>query len=454
MAIDGTPIGTFHDDGYGDVCITDALVLSNGPHILTANELAPKPGNPVTPFSFTVDTVPPSVPSQPSLDPSTDSGVKGDDITNVISPRLDGTSDPSVSISVYDGTELVGGALADSSGRWGVTVIPLASGVHSLTARAMDEAGNLSSASPALLLTIDTTPPPAPPAPTLDPASDIPPTGYDTTTVTTPTIDGVGTGAGFTINVYRDGTDAATTTADTSGGWQFVLPTLGVGSHTVTATTTDLAGNTSPPSATLTLVIITGSVSDPAAPALSVTAGRASAALSWTTPADGGAVITGYNVYRATTSGSETLLTSVGADTTTYADSAVTAGTTYYYQVTATNSVGESLHSNEGSASIAASDPAAPALSVTVGSASVDLSWTTPADGGAAITGYNIYRGTTSGSEKLLSIVGSATSTYTDAAATKGTRYHYRITATNSVGESPPSNEVSAKMRRHRNGGK
>jgi hypothetical protein len=350
VAIDGTSIGTFHGNGYGDACITDALVLSNGPHVLTANELAPHAGNPVTPFSFTVDTVPPSVPSQPSLDPGTDSGVKGDDITNVTSPLLDGTSDPSVSISVYDGTELVGGARADSSGHWQVSVIPLASGVHSLTARAMSEAGTLSSASPALLLTIDTTPPPAPPAPTLDPASDVPPTGDDTTTVTTPTIDGVGVGAGSIITIDLDGTDVGTTEASSSGSWQFVLPAMSLGSHSVAATATDVAGNTSPPSATLDLDIITGSVSDPAAPALSATVGSASVALSWTTPADGGTAITGYNIYRGTASGSETLLISVGSATTTYTDAAVRKATMYHYRITATNSVGESVRSNEVSA--------------------------------------------------------------------------------------------------------
>jgi hypothetical protein len=349
-AIDGTPIGTFHGNGYGNACITDTLVLSNGPHVLTADELAPNPGKPVTPFSFSVDTVAPSTPSEPSLDPGTDSGVKGDDITNFTNPLLDGTSDPNVEISIYDGTELVGGGLANSSGGWGVTVITMANGVHSLTARAMNDAGDLSAASPVLLLTIDATPPPAPPTPTLDPSSEIPPGNGDTTTVTTPTIDGAGAEAGSTINVSVDGTGVGATQADSSGSWQFTLPELSVGSYAVTATATDVAGNMSPPSATLTLVIFTGSASDPAAPALSEALGTKSVDLSWTTPADGGAAISTYDIYRGTAPGSETLLGSVGQTTVTYADAAVAKGTKYYYRVTATNNVGQSPLSNEVSA--------------------------------------------------------------------------------------------------------
>jgi large repetitive protein len=352
VAIDGTAIGTFHGNGYGDACITDTVVLANGPHVLTADELTPNPGNPVTPFSFVVDTVLPSTPSEPFLDPGTDSGVKGDDITNCTNPLLDGTSDPNLDISIYDGTELVGGGLADSSGDWVAAVITLANGVHSLTARAMNEAGGLSAPSPALLLTIDTTPPPAPPTPTLDPSSEIPPGDGDTTSVTTPTIDGTGAEAGSTINVSVDGTGVGATQAGSSGGWQFTLPQLSVGSYAVTATATDVAGNSSPPSATLTLVIFTGSPSDPAAPALSEALGTASVDLSWTTPADGGAAITSYTIYRGTAPGSETLLGTVGPTTVTYPDVAVTKGTKYYYRVTATNKVGASPLSNEVSARV------------------------------------------------------------------------------------------------------
>jgi fibronectin type 3 domain-containing protein len=73
----------------------------------------------------------------------------------------------------------------------------------------------------------------------------------------------------------------------------------------------------------------------------------------------------------------------------------------------------------------------------------VHLDWTAPSNGGAAITNYKVYRGTSAGSETLLKTVGSVTST-DDATAVNGTKYYYRVSAVNSAGEGPQSNEVSA----------
>ena len=84
----------------------------------------------------------------------------------------------------------------------------------------------------------------------------------------------------------------------------------------------------------------------PAAPLLTATAGLAVVNLSWTVPFDGGSAITAYAIYRATTSGGETLLTTVPPGTT-YADVAVTSGTTYFYRVLATNAEGDGATSNE-----------------------------------------------------------------------------------------------------------
>lgn len=87
--------------------------------------------------------------------------------------------------------------------------------------------------------------------------------------------------------------------------------------------------------------------------------------------------------------------------------------------------------------------PGAPTLSATAGDGKVDLSWTTPGDGGSAITGYNVYRGTSSGSHSLLASLG-VTNAYTDTAVTNGNTYYYAVTAVNAVGEGAKSNEVSA----------
>lgn len=95
------------------------------------------------------------------------------------------------------------------------------------------------------------------------------------------------------------------------------------------------------------------------------------------------------------------------------------------------------------SASVApATAPEAPVLSATAGTATASLSWTVPADGGSAITGYTIYRGDTLGAETSLVAVGVVT-TYDDTAALSGSTYYYVVTAVNAVGESVWSNEVS-----------
>jgi fibronectin type 3 domain-containing protein len=73
--------------------------------------------------------------------------------------------------------------------------------------------------------------------------------------------------------------------------------------------------------------------------------------LSWT---DGDASISGYNVYRSTTSGSGYVQLNgslVGLDA--YSDTTVQGGTTYYYVTTAVNTSGtESAYSNEAQALI------------------------------------------------------------------------------------------------------
>lgn len=186
----------------------------------------------------------------------------------------------------------------------------------------------------------------------------------------------------------------------------------------------------------------------PGAPVLSGLEGNNVNHLNWTTPANGGAAITGYKVYRGTSSGGETLLASLGA-VNSFDDTGVSNGTTYYYRVSAVNSKGEGSTSNEVVLKpVFSAAPSAPQrLKATAKQAGVLLTWSAPKDQGTApITGYKIYRSTVPGMETFVTSVGNTTY-YIDDGLVAGTTYYYKVSAVNAVGESPKSNEDSAKAK-------
>ena len=104
------------------------------------------------------------------LDASTDSGLVGDNLTNITKPRFDGTAEPGSTVTIYSGGIAVGTGVAAGG------VLPnhqhdsaiQPDGLYSITAPAVDAAGNVGNLQGVLGLTIDTTPPPAPSAPSLD----------------------------------------------------------------------------------------------------------------------------------------------------------------------------------------------------------------------------------------------------------------------------------------------
>jgi fibronectin type 3 domain-containing protein len=170
---------------------------------------------------------------------------------------------------------------------------------------------------------------------------------------------------------------------------------------------------------------------------LMATPGNASVTLSWN--ASNGA--TGYNVYRSTSTGTETLLKS-GVQGTTFSDTGLTNGTTYFYKVSAVNGAGESPLSLEVSAMPQApivAPPTPTGVMASAGDASVAISWS--ASSGA--TGYNVYRSTSTGTETLLKSDVQGT-TFSDTGLTNSTTYFYKVSAINGAGESALSSEVSA----------
>jgi fibronectin type 3 domain-containing protein len=169
---------------------------------------------------------------------------------------------------------------------------------------------------------------------------------------------------------------------------------------------------------------------------LSATGGNAQVGLSWTASA----LATSYTVKRSTVTGGPYTTIVSNLTTISYTDTSVTNGTTYYYVVTGSNSVGESGNSNQASAT-PLGPPAAPGnLAATAGNAQVSLSW----NASATATSYAVKRATVSGGPYTTVVSNLTTTNYTDTGLVNGTTYFYVVTASNSVGESGNSNQAPA----------
>jgi parallel beta-helix repeat protein len=176
-------------------------------------------------------------------------------------------------------------------------------------------------------------------------------------------------------------------------------------------------------------------VAPPAAPTgLSATPGNAQVSLTWST--DSGA--TSYNVKRATVSGGPyTTITNLSA--TSFLDTGVANGTTYYYVVSGLNAGGESSNSSQVSATPVAPPAAPTGLVATAGNAQVSLTWNT--DSGA--TSYNVKRATVNGGP-YTTITNITITGFIDTGLNNGTTYYYVVSGLNAGGEGPNSGQASA----------
>ncbi len=179
------------------------------------------------PVAFRVDATPPAAPA--IVAPAADL------ITAQAAVTVSGTeADPdAVAVEIWSGTKV--GEAAVSAGEFSVPLV-LGEGAHPLEARARDAAGNLSSPSGTVTVTVDTFPPQAPVVLSPDPAV---PVGAATAIGGQITISGTAD-AGTTVTVAVDG---GAPVAAGGSVWSAVV-TLADGTHVVTVTAVDEAGNT------------------------------------------------------------------------------------------------------------------------------------------------------------------------------------------------------------------
>lgn len=267
-------LGSVNASSKGVWSIASTKVLADGQHKLyvVATDVAGNISSSSNPLLVNIDT---TAPAAPILDmaASSDSGRSNtDNMTNVATPTFSGISEAGASIALYDGTTALASATANSKGEWSMTT-KLAEGVHNLSAKAVDVAGNGSVLSATLAVTIDSTAPTAPGAPDLLASSDTGSSDSDNVTeVTSPVFSGTAE-ANAVVSLFDGNTNlvVGSTTADSKGGWTITSNPLAQGKHSMSVTATDVAGNVSAQSAALVVTIETAAPTAPSTPDLLAT---------------------------------------------------------------------------------------------------------------------------------------------------------------------------------------
>ncbi|MCR9310828.1 Ig-like domain-containing protein [Vibrio diabolicus] len=206
-------------------------------------------------FNFTTVDTTPNAPSTPDLDASSDTGsLNTDNITSDTTPTFSGISESGSIVTLYSdqvggGATVIGTGTA-TGGNWQITTNELASGItHAISAKASDSDDNVSSASNALSVTIDTIAPSVVSITTPIETDSIVNAAEDNDVL----IAGSGAEAGNSVTVTitdNNSSVSRTVTADNSGNWtlsgsELDISGLNNGTLTVSATQADIAGNIS-----------------------------------------------------------------------------------------------------------------------------------------------------------------------------------------------------------------
>lgn len=246
-------IGTTTANSTGAWTYTTAA-LSDAKHTLTATATnsSGKTSAASSALAVTVDTKAPAAPT-----------VASNTVNSAKQVVLSGNAEANSTIKVYDGTTQVGTATTNSSGVWTVTTSALSTGSHAITAKATDAAGNTSAASSAVNPVIGSSSSSSVAAPVIASFStDTGVVGDGITSDNTLQLKGTAA-ANSTVKVYDGTTQIGTTTAGSTGSWEYITSVLTNAKHMLTATATTSSGQTSTASAALAVTVDTAAPSAP-----------------------------------------------------------------------------------------------------------------------------------------------------------------------------------------------
>ncbi len=233
----------------GNFSITSSIELATGSYALFATATdANNNISSASSLSLTIDTSSPDAPIFTTINKT----------INETTLTIEGNAEGGSSVKLYNGATLIGSVTADASNEFSITLEDLTDGSYYITATATDDAGNTSSDSSVLEITIDTN---VPDAPTFTTTAII-------TNNTTPTITGTAETGTF-VKLFNENSQIGNDIAS-ADSFSITLPTLSEGDYTLTATATDDAGNTSSVSSALSLTI------DTTAPTMTITSSTVS----------------------------------------------------------------------------------------------------------------------------------------------------------------------------------
>ena len=184
-------------------------------------------------LSFTYDTVTPTVTAALAHSTGANNVTSNDALT--------GTADANATVTLTEGTTVLGSTTANGSGVWAFTPTDLAQGAQTVTASETNAAGLTGSSS--LTFTYDTMAPTV----TATLAHDTGANNVTSNDALTGTAD-----ANATVTLTEGSTVLGSTTANGSGVWAFTPTGLAQGAQTVTASETNAAGLTGCSSLTFT----------------------------------------------------------------------------------------------------------------------------------------------------------------------------------------------------------